>query len=366
MSGAEVMVVRPTTGGVAHVGSNVVAELRRQDRSVHDIALTERAAPAWQGVYTALRLVRSIRQAGVVHIELGRTTAAPFWFALVAVSLRPDVVVVAHDAPVLVDAPGAAVVPARRGWRDAVAHRIFAPLLDRRLTSYMRRRVGAVAVLSELAGHMCREAGIKNIGLIQHGADAPVSGPRPSQSRTVVFGGFLSPAKGLEDLLDAWQRIGQGTGFQLIVAGKSSRQHADWHGSLKETSAGWENPPVWTGYLDDQRFNRLIADAAVVVLPYRSSNPASGILIRAMVQGRAVVATRLSAMESLIAHAINGQLYDVRDIDSLAQELDALIRDPAERDRLGAEAARTAALRHSWKRQVEDLDHIYALAGGPR
>jgi glycosyltransferase involved in cell wall biosynthesis len=273
------------------------------------------------------------------------------------------VVVVAHDAPVLVDAPGAAVVPVRRGWRDAVAHKVFAPLLDRPVTAFVLRRAGAIAVLSDAAARACAERGIRPAGLINHGADAPTPGPSPSDSRTVVFGGFLSPSKGTEDLLEAWRTVGPGTDHQLVIAGRTARQHADWLDQLKREAAGLANPPRWLGYLDDRMFAELIARAGVVVLPYRSSNPSSGILVRAMVQGRSTVATRVPAMESLIDDGVTGLLTDVGDPAGLADRLGDLVHDPALRDRLGAAAAAVAAGRHTWERQVRDLEKVYAIAG---
>jgi glycosyltransferase involved in cell wall biosynthesis len=366
MDPSTVMLVRPTAGGVAHVAAKVVAELRRQGGVVLVVPLPEPAAPAWRGLLTALRHAREIRRAGTVHIEFGRNTAAPFWFAAVAVTLRRDVVVVAHDAPVFVDAPGAAVVPARPGWRDAVAHKVFARLLDRPVTRYVRRRTGAVAVLSQDAADRCAAHGDALVGLINHGADAPASGPPPSRSRTVVFGGYLSPDKGLEDLLAAWRELGAPATFQMLIAGVPARQHAAWVTRLTAETSGWTNPPRWLGYLDDDSFDRLIGTAAVVVLPYRTSNPCSGILIRAMVQGRAVLGTRVAAMEAFIDDGVTGRLVDAHDATGLAGDLHALLNDGDQRDRLGAEAARVAASRHTWRRQVADLKHIYALVGsGP-
>jgi glycosyltransferase involved in cell wall biosynthesis len=362
---ADILLVRPTEGGVAHVAAKIGAEFRRQRRTVCEIALPETTAPAWTGVRAALRARRLIRRAGVVHIEVGRTTAAPFWFAAVAVGLRPDVVLVAHDAPTLVDAPGAAVIPVRRGWRDAVAHKIFAPLLDRAVTGRVRRRIGAVAVLSEVAARRCAAAGIARTGLINHGSDAPSAGSPPSSSRTVLFGGFLSPAKGVEDLLEAWRTAGAGSGYRLVIAGRAARQHADWARRLEAESATLPNPPEWSGYLDDRAFDELTASAALVVLPYRASNPSSGILVRAMVQGRAIVATRVPAMESLVEDGVTGRLVGVGDPSGLARQIGALLGDPAARDRLGAAAARVAADRHTWQRQADDLDRIYATVRAP-
>ncbi|MGK5681927.1 glycosyltransferase family 4 protein [Actinoplanes sp. URMC 104] len=361
--GAAILLVLPAEGGVAHVATKVAREFRRQGRDVREIVLAETAAPAWTGLWAAAKAYRQIKRTSVVHIEFGRTATAPFWFAALAVLIRGDVVLVAHDAPTLVDAPGAAVMPAKVGWRDAIAHKVAAPLLNNAVTSLVRRRAGAVAVLSETAAQRCKTAGMRRVGIIGHGADAPLTGQAPSASDTIVFGGFLSPAKGLEDLLDAWSTIGDRRGYRLLIAGTASRQHAAWVQRLRDRSASFPNPPEWLGYLDDHAFDELIANAAVVVLPYRSSNPASGILVRSMVQGRAILATRVTAMESLIEDGITGRLVEIGDTAAMADTLNVLIADDKLRDQLGAQAARVAAMRHTWLLQTEDLDRIYAIAG---
>src|SRR3712207_7287503 len=52
-------------------------------------------------------------------------------------------------------------------------------------TTLFRSRAGAMAVLSDAAARRCAADGIARIGVINHGADAPVPGPPPSGSRTV-------------------------------------------------------------------------------------------------------------------------------------------------------------------------------------
>jgi glycosyltransferase involved in cell wall biosynthesis len=94
-------------------------------------------------------------------------------------------------------------------------------------------------------------------------------------------------------------------------------------------------------------------------VPYRSSNPASAILVRAMVEGRAIVATDVAA----VADAIGPEaalIVPPGDGEALATALGRAIRDPELRDRLGTAAARIAADRFAWAHTADDLLAAYA------
>ncbi len=134
---------------------------------------------------------------------------------------------------------------------------------------------------------------------------------------------------------------------------------------LRELSSRLPAPPNWLGFVSDDEFARLVAEAAVVVAPYRRSNPASGVLVRAMVEGRAVVATRVPAALDCLEDGVSGLLVEPDDPQALAEALELRMGDPALRDRLGAAAASSAAARFTWPRYIERLTDAYRLAVGP-
>jgi glycosyltransferase involved in cell wall biosynthesis len=359
------MVSAGGAGGIAHVARCCAGELRRQGATVREVRVPAAGVPAVAAGRRVWRLRREIRSAGTVHIELGLLSVRPFWFAVWAGLLRGDLVLAAHDLPRLVKHPGAGVLRTAPGRRDVVAYRLAAPLLDPLLTSWVRRRTGCVVVLSEAAGRGARAQGFRRVVVTDHGADPPVGGPPPSRGRHVLFAGFLTPAKGLDVLCDAWQRVaGQAgrAGLPLVIAGDAAPDRAGWLAGLRERFAATAAPPCWQTGVTDERFQRLIADAAVVVLPYLASNPASGVLIRAVAQGRPVVASTTPAFRAVLTDGESGLLVPPGDAAALAAALRSVLTDPALRDRLGGRAGELARHRFSWRGHVAGLLAGYTAA----
>ncbi|MGH3265960.1 MAG: glycosyltransferase, partial [Trebonia sp.] len=169
---------------------------------------------------------------------------------------------------------------------------------------------------------------------------------------------------GADTLLDAWSIVETRIDLPLVFAGPS---HEPWFSEVRERHRGLVNPPRVLGPVaDPDAFQRLVEQAAMVVLPYRRSSPASGVLIRAMAAGRAVIVTPVPAARAAVRDGGNAVVVPIDDAPALADALLRLAHGPAERDRLGAAAARTAATVFSWERQLDGLEAAYAAAAGAR
>lgn len=330
---------------------------------------TERLDAGRWPLAEALRAARALWPAlagpGVVHVEVGRLDGAAFLFALLATLRRRDVVLVAHDAPdPLLRSPADAIMAPGGRWRDRLTYRLFGPLLDRPLRRLLQRRVGVAVVLSDRVANRWRLAGGPRVVAVPHGAGPPTAGvPSPGAGAHVLFAGFLGPSKGVDDLVDAWALAGPEVGLPLLIAGTTpGAAQQSWLEQLQRRSAEQPVAPEWLGAVDDERFARLIAEAALVVLPYREANPASGILARAMCEGRAIIATDLPTFrehlrpdEALLVAA--GQPV------ALAEALRSCV-DPELRDALGGRARAGAASRLTWDVYGERMERAYAIAGG--
>jgi glycosyltransferase involved in cell wall biosynthesis len=123
-------------------------------------------------------------------------------------------------------------------------------------------------------------------------------------------------------------------------------------------------PPRWLGWVDDEQLQHLISTAAIVVVPYRRSNPASGIIVRSIVEGRAVIATHVPAALDAITDEVDGLLVEPGDVGALAGALEYLLVNPELRDRLGDAAATHGAARFTWERHLQGLTRAYAIATG--
>jgi glycosyltransferase involved in cell wall biosynthesis len=363
------VLVRPEGGGVADVARNVAGQLGRRGWDVAEIALGDDATiPAWSALRALLAHRRELAAADLVHVELGALGLAAwwfaFWFALRPSGSRAPLVLVAHDPPRIVLAPASGLVNTGGRVRRILAYRALSPLLDRRLRRTLARRVSVGVVLSEHARADWSPRGPRRIVVADHGADLPVRDPRPpSAGEYVLFAGFIGPAKGVDVLLDAWRELGDAP-LRLVVAGIDAGSQPDgrYLRQLRKLGAELASPPQWRGWVDKGELARVVADAAIVVLPYRRSNPASGILVRAMVEGRAIVATRVPAALDALTDGQDALLVAPGDPGGLAGALARLIEDPPLRDRLGAAAAARAAGRFTWDRHLTGLISAYQAA----
>jgi glycosyltransferase involved in cell wall biosynthesis len=150
-----------------------------------------------------------------------------------------------------------------------------------------------------------------------------------------------------------------------VIAGGVDPPHAEWLRTLERQFVHLANQPRFLGpILEEEAFQALFDRAAIVVLPYRFSSPASGVLMRAMAAGRPVIATPVRAATAAIVNGENGILVPMDDADALAEALLTLYRAPEERDRLGTSAVRTMAEQFSWQNHVDGLERAYRVAHG--
>ena len=356
-----VFYVAPSEGGVAAVADGAIRELRRRGWNVRDVRLGRDGAPAITAAQ-ALWQQPGWRQADRVVAEFGLLDTAVFWWALLATAVRRDLVAVAHDAPQLALAPGAGLLRGGTRARDIVGHRALAPALDRVLRAALTRRVGVGVTLSGDAGREWRRRGLTRWVGIEHGADPPrADRVAPSAGTHVLFAGYLGPSKGLDILLDAWAEIGPDAPVPLVIAGSQNGGPNDYVRAQRERSRSLGSPPQWLGHVPDDEFARLFATAALVAVPYRRSNPASGVIVRALVEGRPVVATRVPAALAAIEDGKDGLLVEPDDPSHLTRALRTLLEDAGLRDRLGAGAGERAATRFTWAQHVAGLESALEL-----
>lgn len=381
-----VLMVAPTEGGVAHVAARVAEEWRRRGVSVNLTAVSPsgtvecgsrsvRRSRSERGTAgaVALRALTQVwwhrrccvDQAERVHVELGRTSGSAFWFALgVAAMRRPLPMVVAlHDLPMIVKHPAALLLPRHRRVISAIAYRVLAPLLDRPLVSFLRRSCAATVVLTEQARRVADAAGWPRVARVVHGADdAPALPVDPADATTVVLAGYLGAGKGLDVLADAWAQVADcAPELTLTIVGTAATEGDQaWVDAVSARLDTGARPPRWLGHVSDADFARTIEHCAVLVLPYEQSNPASGPLVRALVAGRAIVATRVSAVLDEIVDGQDGLLCQPGDADGLATCLRRVMGDPALRTKLGQAAARRGQA-HTWRAHVDVIERVHQI-----
>ncbi len=359
--GLSLLAIGPRGGGVGDVFTGTVAALREHVGSIDERRPAEDGSAAAAAVRCLWGCRHRVRNADIVHVEFGSNDIAVFWCAWLLTLLRRDVVAVIHDPATVAHSPGAGLIARRGIWHRRIGYRILAPLLGRRLKRRVLSRSGALVVLGRPARDELQAATPVPVRYAPHGVDLAMgSPPPPSLCDYVLFAGYIGPSKGLDTLIDAWSALS--FPLRLVIAGAADRDFEDWVSELRERSQTFASAPEWLGYVRDEgEFRRLFEHAAIVVMPYRSSSPASGILVRAMAAGRCVIATPVPAAEALIEDGREGCIVESENPAVLARALEELAALPTERDRLGQAAAQRVREELGWDRLVSALFDTYAL-----
>ena len=166
----------------------------------------------------------------------------------------------------------------------------------------------------------------------------------------VLFFGTIRPYKGLEDLVRAFDGLGDGEvqNIQLTVVG--------------ETWEGWELPAELIAqarhrdritfvnrYVTDEELSGFLACADAVVVPYHRAS-ASGPLHIAMSQGLPVIVTTVGGLVEAAREYAGAEFVPPRDVHALQ----AAIRN------LPARAGQRYPDPHSWQNTVQKLDTLFS------
>jgi glycosyltransferase involved in cell wall biosynthesis len=174
-----------------------------------------------------------------------------------------------------------------------------------------------------------------------------------------VYAGYIAPAKGLDRLVVACENLGCSTGLRLQIVGEPGSGDHRYATDLRHRLERSGTPFSWEGWVDDSAFNAIISRAAVVVIPYRRSNPVSGIVVRAAVEGRPIIGTAVPAITGPMAEGLRCVRVEDGDPDGLAKAIAELAGDAGSRDELGRAAASWGATHCTWALHVDGLEAAY-------
>ena len=257
-----------------------------------------------------------------------------------------------HDGDEVVDVMDALRVPA-----IVIAHTVLKDPTrhQRSVLEAIAMRSDRIIVMSEAAGERLRrgfDVERSKITTIPHGATVPprstgVRGGRP----TLLTWGLMGPGKGIERVIDAMGSLHDLPGRpRYLVAGRTHPKVLAAQGETYRDARveqvrrrGFGGSVCFdTGYRNVEMLTALIQSAAVVVLPYDSTDQVtSGVLVDAIASGRPVVATAFPHAVELLASGA-GIVVDHDDPDALASALRTVLTQPRRAGAMAAEARRLA------------------------
>lgn len=230
----------------------------------------------------------------------------------------------------------------------------------------------AVLVVTNALGQYIEErsAGAAHTAVLPNAVDTGLFCPRvdyldararlglPPDAFVVGFAGSLKPWHGVDILIEAFAMLrSHEPAARLLVVGEGPQETAL---RARTAALGLDGAVLFTGRVLHDAMPGHLAAMDVAVAPYLHVpdfyfSPLK--LYEYMAAGRAVVASAIGEIPSLVRHEQTGLLCPPGDVAALSGALVALAGNPAWRLRLGT-AARAEAERHTWAenaRTVADL-----------
>ena len=279
-------------------------------------------------VPTMLRYRRRAREADVVHFQW----IAFGWLDRYLLPPRPTVLTIHNVDPRRL--PGAAF----------------------RVEPALARSVDALVVHSSHGvGELAERLRVprERIHVIPHGAfdyltELPDERPLPAElvevdAPVVMFFGLLRDYKGVEVLLEAFTRVEADA--ELWIVGESWLRRQELEAIAARSPHRVRFVSRW---ITEAEIPAYFRRADLVVLPFRQMAP-SGVLHMALAFGKPLVLSRLGGFIDVGEEHGAARLVQPEDPAALAEAIDALLRDPDERRRLGAAAAQAASEAYSWE-----------------
>jgi len=153
-----------------------------------------------------------------------------------------------------------------------------------------------------------------------------------SDSQEILFFTTLAPFKGLELLLEAFQRLrAHYSNLKLTIAGSEHIRFPNYGRELKERFADVRDV-AWLGQTSEDEVQELFRRAQVIALPYLASTGSSSVLYQAATWGRAVAASNLDEIRTVAMEGnLQVEFFETGNVQGLCAALRGLLDSPEKR-----------------------------------
>lgn len=175
----------------------------------------------------------------------------------------------------------------------------------------------------------------------------------------ILFFGFITPTKGIEDLVKAFALISN-PNLKLIIAGGRHRRDDHYFYDILKLATADERITV-VGYVPDALVSEYFLKSDFVVLPYHYQISSSGALAMAIAYEKPVIVTDTHYFSEIIKDGYNGLVIKAGDITGLKNAIEMLALNPILLRQLSQGCKETKSVL-AWSGLVPKLWSIYTEA----
>ena len=171
----------------------------------------------------------------------------------------------------------------------------------------------------------------------------------------IIFVGRLEKRKGLRYLLEAYGRLKWDTpDLRLVVVGPGNPDKDSYHVLSSQNLQDVE----FVGRVPYEDLPRYYASADIFCSPATGGESFGIVLLEAMAAGKPVVAADIEGYRGVMQHGQQGLLFQNKNVESLATQLETLIGNPDQRRVMG-ERGRATAQRYRWQVVARRVEQYY-------
>ena len=248
-----------------------------------------------------------------------------------------------------------------RTYRDSLAATgavVAMQVAHRKLGTY-KNKVDAYIALTEFARSLMVRSGLpeERVHVKPNFIPDPLPamGSLPERKRQIIFVGRVAHEKGVDLLLEAWNRLKPSA--RLVIVGDGPEQI--------RLRREYRNLPgvEWHGWLEREQVLREIAASRYLAMPSRWYETLGMVLIEALSLGTPVVVPGHAGFPEIITPGRTGMLFSPGDGGDLARVIDRALRfDDTEWQRWSDDARRLFLSRYSEEANYRRLVTIYEKA----
>lgn len=231
-----------------------------------------------------------------------------------------------------------------------------------------RKDVEIIAISEATRKDLCEHLSIdeKRVHVVYDAFDRAVCFPERNQAVLDRFGikgpyllyiGALDPRKGIEEIVDAYERIAAKYDISLVIVGKEEIQFSETLLRLKKQEEN--HRVIFTGYVTDAEKRALYSMAEIFLFPTHYEGFGIPVL-EAMACGCPVITTNVSSLPEVAGEAA---CYITPKAPEMLEEAISRILDSAAlREEMRKKGTENCA-RFSWDRTAEETEKIYEYVG---
>ncbi len=252
-----------------------------------------------------------------------------------------------------------------------VSHKALTEKL-KRIEVWAYRESDCIITPSEVTASLIKSASIagRKIHVIPNGVDSSVFYPgkesAPSKCLSLLYTGTLAPWQGMETLIAAMKIIVREVPAHLVILG-SGRKH--WNRKCRKLieKLHLEEQITRLPAVSHREVVKFIQKADICIAPLalcdrniiQGCNPIK--IFEYMACRKAVIASRIAAVEEILTHLVDSLLFTADDPESLAETVLLAWRDNSLRSQLAEKAYQSAMAHHCWNHAHARLLGIYEL-----